>query len=211
DVYKRQALSLAGYSSCSQEKKTKQPEQNNAQAIAEETTPFQSKGPRSIVVPQLPVQSLPKDVPDRGQKNLSASLVIPSGNEKPCYPIDFMIGPLERGGLSDKEYEFAIAIVQHGMQKDRAWFISQGLSQEESQKVHDLFSMEQFAYRIGGGEPQKGGGYSFLFRLIGEENFYTGTVYVDQEGDHFLIEEIKIEKDPPLSFDPLSYTPLVFN
>lgn len=204
-------LSLTGYFSCSQEGKAGQLQKNNPQAITDDTVSAQSKGPRSITVPQLPIQSLPQEVSEAGQKDVSVSLVIPSGNEGPHYPIDFMLGPLGKEGFSDEAYEFARSIVKSCAQRDMEWLLSQGLSQEEVQTLRSLLPPGQVTYRIGGGERQKGGGYSFLFRLIGEGNFYTGTAYVDQEGDRFLIEEIKIEKDPPLSFDPLNYTSLVFN
>lgn len=200
-------LSLTGYLSCSQEGKAGQ----LPQAITDNTVSAQSKGPRPIVVPQLPIQSLPQEASETGQKNVSVNLVIPSGNEGPHYPIDFMIGPLGKNGFSDEAYEFARSVVSHCVQRDMEWLLSQGLSQKEVQTVHSLLPTGQVTYRIGGGERQKGGGYSFLFRLIGEGSFYTGTAYVDQEGERFLIEEIRVEKDPPLSFDPLSYTSLVFH
>ncbi|HOJ99749.1 MAG TPA: hypothetical protein PLW34_09325 [Termitinemataceae bacterium] len=204
-------LSLTGYLSCSQESKARQLQKNMPQAMTDDTASAQSKGPRSIVVPQLPIQSIPQEVSQTEQKHVSVSLVIPSGNEGPHYPIDFILGPLGKEGFSDEAYEFARSIVKSCVQRDMEWLLSQGLSQEGVQELRSLLPTGQVTYRIGGGERQKGGGYSFLFRLIGEGSFYTGTAYVDQEGDRFLIEEIKIEKDPPLSFDPLNYTSLVFN
>jgi hypothetical protein len=134
------------------------------------------------------------------------------GGELPHYPRDVIIGELGRGAASEEAYRFArqvLSALLYDNSDAEALSGAGPLLLEETQNALKEISPTKF--RIGGGRVEDDGYTSFLFRFLGRERGIAGELYISNQDEKWLFDDILIE-DPHdtsgrLEVYPYDFTP----
>lgn len=166
----------------------------------------QSVAVEPITVPLIEMKSLSLNTDKGTVVPVKTDLGIPAKNEIQRLPKDFFIGDLGQGIAPISAYTsvntFLANLVQASQEKDLLRF----LPKEEQEKIALLIrTITPNQFRVGGGKVEGENRYSFLFRLIGTSGSASGAIYTYLENNSWVIDDISLEKDDTITFDPLQY------
>jgi hypothetical protein len=119
----------------------------------------------------------------------------PQRGEDPRYPEDMVIGPLDRGSVSEDVWRFARETLSALIAGNRSALTSvNGLDTI----LETLGEINPGAYRLGSGREQEDGSVSFLVRFIGREQWIAGELYVrpGEASDVSAVAEPEIAASP---------------
>jgi hypothetical protein len=118
----------------------------------------------------------------------------PSGGESPRYPQDVVLGALGPGDAAPEA--FAAAMDALGTLLSDSAAKPGRLGEAGSAALQEaLTAISPRKYRIGGGKAEADGSASFLFRFMGSTQYAPGEIYMVQEGETWVVDDIFI--DPP--------------
>lgn len=166
----------------------------------------QSVAVEPITVPLIEMKSLSSDADKGTAVPVRTDLGIPEKNEIQRFPKDFFIGDLGRGIAPISAYTSVNTFLADLVQSSQDKSIVRFLPREEQERVYLLIrTINPNQFRIGGGKVEGENRYSFLFRLIGTSGSASGAIYTYLENNSWVIDDISLDKDDTITFDPLQY------
>jgi hypothetical protein len=111
----------------------------------------------------------------------------------PLLPRDISIGELGRGTASIDSYNYTRKILADLRQKKISTLPADFPVQTRNVLESALQRVAPRKLRIGGGREEIDGSSSFLFRFIGREYEFVGEIYLRQNGDEWMVEDIIAE------------------
>ena len=124
----------------------------------------------------------------------------PERGEAPRYPEDLVIGELGQGSAPEEAYQFAqelLSALARG--RNDAPVLQRSSSRMDESVFEEINGINTRAYRIGGGRYELDGSVSFLVRFIGRAESITGELFVRNEAQTWLLDDLLLEEKIPLS------------
>lgn len=172
------------------------------------TTPIEenSKTVNAIVIPPIEMKSLSETGEKNSPVQIKTNLGIPDKNENSIFPKDFSIGELGSGPVPFEAYVAARAFCKSLINSNVTVNNVQFLPEPEQKLISELIlSINPNQVRLGSGQIEDTGRYSFLIRMLGFEHSASGVVYVQQKKSMWIIDDLTLEKDTKIEFNPLHY------
>ncbi len=180
------------------------------EAKSPQISPQNSESPTTVAAIKVPPIEM-KSISPEGEKNPSVpaaktELGIPGKDEKNRLPEDFIIGELGSGSIPAAVYstaqDFCTALIGPSLSTKEVQFLP--LAEQESiLSLIRLINPNQ--YRLGGGRSEGKDRYSFLIRILGAVESASGAVYIQLINSAWIIEDLSLEKDTKIEFNPLQY------
>jgi hypothetical protein len=118
-----------------------------------------------------------QESPDRS--TIPELLRQPRRGEASRYPVDMVIGSLERGDIPAAAYVFAREVLAALVTENgEAPALSSMNDAEREKLISDLGEISPRKYRLGNGREEADGAVSFLIRFMGRERGIAGELYV---------------------------------
>jgi hypothetical protein len=123
-----------------------------------------------------------QDAPEAGnadRQTIPEILRQPHRGEAPRYPVDTIIGSLDRGDVSAAAYTCAREVLAALIGGNKEAPVLSAVNSEDLEKnFSDLGKIGPRKYRLGKGREEADGAVSFLVRFIGREKGIVGELYV---------------------------------
>lgn len=144
---------------------------------------------------------------DLGAALIPEVVLRPGTGEAPRYPRDVVIGELGQGNAPGAAYEHARRLLSALLHDNRDSVYLTGLGAGEAKKLaQDIGAIQARKFRIGGGREEADGSISFLVRFIGREQGIAGELYLRQEGEAWLCDDLLIEESRTIPEQGNPYT-----
>ena len=131
--------------------------------------------------------------PQQSQSSIPELLRIPQSSEVPRYPVDMVIGTLDRGSAPQAAFNNARNLLNRiigGYDLETEY--NNGSVSDENRR--EIISLRPRSFRLGGGRTEADGYVSFLIRLLGSNESITGEIYLKQENDTWIIDDLILEE-----------------
>jgi hypothetical protein len=135
----------------------------------------------------------------------------PQRGEAPRYPVDMIIGSLERGDVPAAAYTCAREVMGALVAKNREAAVFSSMNNEDLEKIFsDLGKISPQKFRLGKGREEADEAVSFLVRFMGREKGMVGELYVrlvvppeeegaaavqDQKGAIWRLDDLILEEE----------------
>ncbi|MDR0290990.1 MAG: hypothetical protein LBI06_08660 [Treponema sp.] len=111
--------------------------------------------------------------------SIPQELLRPRRDEAPRYPIDTVIGPLGQGRASEEAYETARKTAAALLAGDMSASILSSVNRALLESwMSILNTINPRYFRLGGGQEEPDGSFSFLIRFAGREQGITGELFI---------------------------------
>jgi hypothetical protein len=160
----------------------------------------------AIKVPPIEMKSISPEGEKKPSLPAKTELGIPGKDEKKRLPEDFIIGELGSGAIPAAVYStaqnFCKDLISPSLSNKQVQFLP--LAEQESiLSLIRLINPNQ--YRLGSGRSEGKDRYSFLIRILGAVESASGAVYIQLINSAWIIEDLSLEKDTKIEFNPLQY------